>query len=209
MTDGARPIALGFDDFFMKEYERISEAYFSTMNSISQFMRHYLAVASLPPAVVVLFGRNDPNNTVGTFLKAHPTPLPVLLLGVSTLGLLLALYLIGLHHDAVLYARTVNAVRAHFVGKLRPEDPRPTMVLPIDQTRPSFKDTKLRFIVGAFALVDGFYAGSAAYVYWLLRGWNAVSVGLWLLAALIGGSHFFFFRRFARKQEAKWQSRTA
>jgi hypothetical protein len=209
LTDVPGEHALGFDDFFLKEYERISEAYFSTMNSISQFMRHYLAVASLPPAIVVLFGRNDPNNTIGTFLREHPTPLIVLLLGVSVLGLLLALYLIGLHHDAVLYARTVNGVRQHFVAKLPADGPRPTMVLPIDQTRPSFMDTKLRFIVGAFALVDGFYAGSAAYVYWLLRGWNVVSVGLWLLALLIGGSHFFFFRRFARKQETKWKSRTA
>ena len=70
MTDGTGEHALRFDDFFLKEYERISEAYFSTMNSISQFMRHYLAVASLPPAIVVLFGRNDPNNTVGTFSNA-------------------------------------------------------------------------------------------------------------------------------------------
>jgi hypothetical protein len=66
MTDGAGDYAVGFDDFFLKEYERISEAYFSTMNPISQFMRHYLAVASLPPAIVALFGRNDPNNIPST-----------------------------------------------------------------------------------------------------------------------------------------------
>jgi hypothetical protein len=130
----------------------------------------------------------------------------VLLLGVSTLGLLLALYLIGLHHDAVLYARTVNAVRAHFVGKLQPEDPRPTMVLPIDQTRPSFTETKLRFIVAAFALVDGFYAGAAAHVYWLLRG-GTPSASACGPRARNRRLALFFFRRFARKQEMKRQSR--
>lgn len=54
-------------------------------------------------------------------MKGSPLVLGLLpLLGVSLVGTFLAAYVISLRHDATLYARSVNGVRAYFVAKANP-----------------------------------------------------------------------------------------
>lgn len=85
-----------FDDFFLKEYERISEAHFSTQASISQFMRHYIAVASVPLALVVLLAEPGGANGIMGYLRLHPATAMVPLLGVSAVGFFLSIYVMRL-----------------------------------------------------------------------------------------------------------------
>jgi hypothetical protein len=166
-------MAADFDDFFLKEYERISEAYFSTMNSISQFMKHYLVVASLPIAFLAFLVRPQDAHGPVDFLQHHPDVVLVALLSISAIGYCLSVYLMGLHFDAILYARTVNGVRQHFFSRATDDEAKieHRRVLPIDPAVPSYYKGYFLAVVFAFALTNGTYALAAVYIYCQLRGW--------------------------------------
>ena len=152
-----------FDDFFLKEYQRISEAYFSTMNSISQFMKHYVALASIPLALAALFGRPGyVRESVQGVLTANPAVALFLLLLICAVSFLLALYLFGLHLDAVLYAKTINGVRGYFAAQrgatisgTQFRQIERLMVLPIDPREPSFFSGTIWALVSIFGLIVG------------------------------------------------------
>ena len=193
-----------FDDFYLKEYERISEAYFSTMNSIAQFIGFYLAVASLPPAAVVIFGKPADSEAILTVMKGSPLVLGLLpLFGVSLVGTFLAAYVIALRHDATLYARSVNGVRAYFVAKA---NPKPSgIVLPIDTGKPSFRGSRFVLVVIAVAIVNAGYALAGAYLYGELVGWPLRAKWLaWLLPLGIFCGHFVALNLLARREEKRY-----
>src|SRR4051812_21065304 len=133
---------LDFDDFFLKEYDRISEAYFKIVASVSEFMKHYLTIVSVPPALLVIFGKPEAVGPVLELMRRHPFVSCLPFFVVSLVGFFLCRYLIALALNAHLYARTVNGIRAHFVAKVKATElaeVRRRIVLPEDTTKPSFK----------------------------------------------------------------------
>ncbi len=136
-----------FDDFLIKEYDRISEAHFSTMTAIAQFMRLYLAVASVPPAAIAFLAKPAEAGGIVDVLRNNPSLALVPLLAISIVGILLAGYVISLQNDAALYARTVNGVRAHFVDKAGAATASKAIVLPTDRNKPSFFSTRIYFVL--------------------------------------------------------------
>ena len=137
-------------------------------------------------------------------MKGSPLVLGLLpLLGVSLVGIFLAAYVIALRHDAILYARSVNGVRAYFVAKA---NPKPSgIVLPTDTGKPSFRGSRFVLVVIAVAIVNAGYALAGAYLYGELVGWPLRAKWFaWLLPLGIFCGHFVALNRLARRAEERY-----
>src|SRR5690349_17892463 len=109
-----------FDDFQLEEYKNISNAHFETINQISSFFRYYLIILAAPAAVIVVLDSDK-----RTFEELFNFCLPQIyyyglgsfFLVLAFVGLLFCWYVINLRHDAILYARSINAVRNYFYNQ--------------------------------------------------------------------------------------------
>lgn len=195
------PMSAGFDDFLLKEYERISEAHFSAWNSISQFIRYYFVVASVPPAIAALLSRPMEGKEIIAYLQLHPFLASGPLFAISVVGFLLSLYVMGLHHDAILYARTVNGVRSYFAAK--DPDAKKYLVLPVDTSTPHFKGLRPMFLAIAFAIVNGGYAMAAVWLHHQLREWP-LTWWVWITPVGMVSAYFLVYQSLGKREERKW-----
>lgn len=207
-VSGVTRMPQDFDDFLLKEYERISEAYFSTMNSIAQFIGFYLTVASVPAAAIVIFGEPSESEALVALLRGSPAVLGLLpLMAVSFVGTCLSVFVIALKHDAVLYARAVNGVRAYFEAQAT-TDVGEYLVLPRKRDSPSFSGSRFRYVICALATVNAMYALAGAYLYGELSGWPTLTKWLsWGAPLLFFAAPFLASWQLSVRQARKYGGR--
>ena len=107
------------NDYLKEEYKNIAEAHFRTNEGIASFFRYYLLIMSAPIAVLAAFVGLRGDFAALTSVVANYRVVILAVSGaIAVVGFCVMLYVVNLRHDAVLYARTVNAIRKHFYDKL-------------------------------------------------------------------------------------------
>ena len=108
-----------FEEFLLAEYDNIAHAHFNTIESLSNFIKHYIVIASIPFAVAAIFLDAENLKTVGTSLSVqnHSCVIAGAMTILSLIGFSVLGYVINIRFDAILYARTVNGIRKHFYDK--------------------------------------------------------------------------------------------
>lgn len=140
------------DDFMIEEYKQIAQAFFALHTQRNQLLRYYLTLMTIGTTVV----------SIGS--QALPTILPQIqpvltkeLLGVlmaffALLGIVIFTSIIGVRHDMLMYARTVNEIRGYFSKK--DITIQPHLVLPTSCSKPPFWETPLRYFFWEVTLVS-------------------------------------------------------
>lgn len=161
-----------FEDFQKEEYGCIAEAHFKTNESISSFFRYYLLIMSLPISVlgimVAIVARGDPGkNEQLTSLLTLIKPYAGVSLGiVALIGLAMMCYIITLRADAILYARSVNAVRKFFFDNANLDLATKLHLRVLPQTHsfpPYYADWGFLPVIVAFALFNSSYLAAAIF----------------------------------------------
>src|SRR5688572_23874413 len=78
------------EQFLLAEYNNIAQAHFNTVDSLANFIKHYIAIASIPFAVAAVFFNTQTLDTVGVLrmINQHPLAVSVFLSMVSLIGFL-------------------------------------------------------------------------------------------------------------------------
>ncbi len=109
-----------FAEFLRKEYDNIAQAHFKTTEMISEFIKHYLTIITIPFTVLVIVINLDafksPSNNKFQFQPLLLLPW-ILCLIIAIVGLMFFWYVLNLRLDALLYARTINGIRKYFYDR--------------------------------------------------------------------------------------------
>ena len=187
-----------FKTFLLAEYNNIANAHFNTVDSIANFMKNYIVIASVPFFVigVLLSAKQSPDNALLTAVTQNPFVPGVLMIGLSMVGLFVLGYVINIRCDAILYARVVNGIRNYFYGQagLEPSTEKAIRVLPTNiELPPYFEPTYFGFVVSVFAIIGAAYFWVG--LYYLYHGLLIQSSSsIWLCTAIFAGSHFSLYR---------------
>jgi hypothetical protein len=187
-----------FETFLLAEYNNIANAHFNTVDSIANFMKNYIVIASVPFFVigVLLSAKQSPDNALLTAVTQNPFIPGVLMIGLSMVGLCVLGYVVNIRCDAILYARVVNGIRNYFYGRaeLEPSSERSIRVLPTDiELPPYFEPTYFGFVVAVFAIIGAAYFWVG--LYYLDHGLLIQNLSsIWLFTAIFAGSHVLLYR---------------
>jgi uncharacterized HAD superfamily protein len=160
-----------FESFLLAEYTNIAQAHFNTVDSLANFVKHYLFIASTPIYLLVIFADlTDINkSTALKFFSANPEVPVFVATAIWLIGFCVLGYLVNIRCDTLLYARTVNGIRNYFynnagVPLLREVQMR---TLPKSIHLPEYREPGyFFFVVLMFALIATTYVGCAFYFYW-------------------------------------------
>jgi hypothetical protein len=144
------------DTFMLKEYESIAAAHFDCQVGLRQQFRFYLALLAVPLTILGLAFKDRPAREVEQlgFLDL-PHFLYYTFIAVGVLGVLMLLAMIHSALDALLYAHTVNGIRAFFSerGKGLGVDMSTYLLMPTDKTRPRYFHVRGFFWMVVFVAV--------------------------------------------------------
>jgi hypothetical protein len=194
-----------FETFLLAEYNNIANAHFNTVDSIANFMKNYIVIASVPFFVigVLLSAKQSPDNALLTVMTQNPWVPGTLMVGLAVVGLCVLGYIVNIRCDAILYARVVNGIRRYFYNRaaLDLATQNSIRVLPIDTQLPHyFELTYFGFVVAVFAIIGAAYFGVGAYYIYYALGWHdRCWVWLWTLLFLL--SHLLLYAYLARRRE--------
>lgn len=130
------------DEFMLREYESIAAAHFDSQSGLRQQIRFYLIIAAFPLTVLGFAFNHAPTNSGGPSIGLFNIPafVSVVFIGTGILGVLMSLAMIHSAFDCVLYARTVNGVRAYFADRAKRlgVDLAPYLVMPTSKVKPRY-----------------------------------------------------------------------
>ena len=151
-----------FNKYLLAEYENIAEAHFRTISAISSFFRYYLLIMGLPLTLLAGFIGISSKEDLASIFPRLALPLAVLFLVISLVGFCVLFYIINLRTDALLYARTVNAIRKRFYDEAKGinRDTKLRMrVLPQSPVLPDYWEPRYFLpVVVSFALFNTLYS---------------------------------------------------
>lgn len=114
MTDGPPPARKDQSDFMLEEYSQIAKSFFSLYAQLNQILQTYLGVMAAGSAVFTFLLQFLPKLYPGAGAASDLTLLGALLAFLGLLGIMAFFALIGIRLEMLLYARTINRVRAYF-----------------------------------------------------------------------------------------------
>jgi uncharacterized HAD superfamily protein len=161
-----------FGEFLLSEYSNIAQAHFKTIETISEFLKHYLTIISAPIAVLgFIVSVGSVRAMDYKVLTGAASIAAILFMIISFVGLMALLYIINLRMDALLYARTVNGIRKYFYDResqLGIAVKNKLRVLPQSPLTPAYR--RFRFfgpVVLIFASLNTayYYPGSAVFAF--------------------------------------------
>jgi hypothetical protein len=132
------------DEFMLREYESIAAAHFDSQAGLRQQFRFYLIIAAVPWTVLGIAGNHPAQPVAAQTLPMGLSFLPLfasdVFIGIGALGILMTFAMIHTAFDCVLYARTVNGVRAYFGDRAKrlAVDLQPYLVMPMDKYKPKY-----------------------------------------------------------------------
>jgi len=203
----------GFENYLLAEYDNIAQAHFKTIDTISEFFKHYLTIVTIPFAILAVALNLDAVkvslNTLNGSGKVSITGqiVSILFISIGVVGFMVFWYILNLRWDSLLYARTVNGIRKHFydlsdeLSFLKKERIR---VLPNSPQLPEYREFYFFGpVVIAFMIFNTLYFGSGLYGLFFfagmkdpLRFWPFC--GLTLIFAV---AHFSLYRILANRRE--------
>jgi uncharacterized HAD superfamily protein len=160
-----------FEEFLLAEYNNIAQAHFHTYESLANFIKYYVIVASLPFTIAALFlsSENLKAAELTRLLSDHQWWFPLFMTGLSSIGILLLGYLASTRFDGILYARTVNGIRKYFYDRspISFSEELQIRALPRNINVPKYNDQKyFSYVVLTFMLVGTTYFGIGWYAFW-------------------------------------------
>jgi uncharacterized HAD superfamily protein len=201
-----------FDRYLLEEYEHIAEAHFRVNETVTAFFRYHLLIMSLPISIIAVLIATESNGSslVGSWEAYVPLIAAVfLIIGVAGFGVLV--YLTNLRMDALLYARTVNAIRRHFFdnGPIDIYAKFHKRVLPQTPYQPRYFEPRYFLsVVVTMALFNAFYIFCAAA---LFGGLPVQDISLhnvpwfaWLAFSLYLFAHLFVYWRASLHRESTY-----
>jgi hypothetical protein len=147
-----------FSDFLLSEYNNISTAHFNMKNSISQFFRYYILIASVPITVSLVY-LNKPSFNAD-LIPATNTLLAFVCFLITFVGFGLMMYVLSMNFTATLYAQQVNGIRYFFyecsdADRLILEKIRK---LPVDVKEPQYSlNSSINWLLITFSAMNSFY----------------------------------------------------
>lgn len=216
MSEPSKGELSSFDRFMLAEHEHIARAHFNTVQTLSDFFKHYLVIVSLPAPLVAVFLTVTELRTSGVLdaLRAHPFLPGMALTVLVVVGIGIMCYMINLRHDALLYARTVNGIRSYFADVSGPEfeEQLRYRVLPHTTEFPRYYEPwYLRLMILALGALHSLYFGAGWWLSWKLGG--SVSLlsrrGDWVVYVAAGAVfllHFLIYWLLSRYRE-RWYLR--
>lgn len=193
-----------FQNFLLAEYNNIAQAHFNTVDSLSNFIKHYIAIASIPFAAAVFLFNSEGVDAAGiaNFIRNHPLTVPLFLSLISLIGLFVLAYVVNIRFDAILYARTVNGIRKHFYDRsgLTFADELHIRALPRTTNLPNYIEPQyFGYVVLTFTLVGTAYFAAGWYFYWVQQEWAAG----WfvLLLTSFAALHWLLYAKLAEHRE--------
>jgi uncharacterized HAD superfamily protein len=164
-----------FKEFLMAEYNNISQAHFNTVESLANFIKHYLLIASAPIFLIVLFAdlRNVEAKQISAIFAINPLLAAAIGTALFLMGLCLLGYAINIRCDTLLYARAVNGIRKYFysLAELSVQDELELRVLPKAIRRPAYYEPSyFIFVVLMFGCIGTAYISVGWYFYWQVEG---------------------------------------
>ena len=176
------------DEFMLREYETIAAAHFDSQSGLRQHFRFYLIIAAFPLTVLGFASSHAPANANAQLIALFNLPpfVSTVFIGTGILGTLMSLAMIHSAFDCVLYARTVNGVRAYFADRAKwlNVDLKPYFVMPLSKVKPRY------FHFGSFfyrqiliSLVNAAYVALGVQNFWKRVCWT---ISLFALLALGG-----------------------
>jgi uncharacterized HAD superfamily protein len=204
---GASGVETPFEQFLLAEYDHIAHAHFNMVESLSNFIKHYIAIASIPFAIAAVFLDSDKLRSAGVdeFVAYHPLLLGTLLIVLSLVGFCLLGYILNIRLDAILYARTINGIRQYFYDRsnLPYEDELRIRVLPRTTSSPKYIERSyFGFVVFAFAAVGAGYFAAGAWLIWQYKEWRTLS--LLTVILLFAAAHWALYAGLARHRERSY-----
>lgn len=203
-----------FTDFFLSEYDNIAQAHFKTIDTISEFFKHYLTILTLPiPVVVVAFNIKivrealiTPALTDNIFIKLAL----LLFFVISFVGLMVYIHILNLRWDALLYARTVNGIRKYFfdyTNLLQLEAKARLRVLPQSPYLPIYREFEyFGPVVITFGLLNSLYFYLFSILLWLILfgGIRFLNPIIIFFTAVFGVLHYALYIILAEHRENKY-----
>ncbi len=194
-----------FEAFLLAEYNNIANAHFNTVDSIANFMKNYIVIASVPFFVigVLLSAKQSPDNALLTAMTQNPWVPGTLMVGLAVVGLCVLGYIINIRCDAILYARVVNGIRCYFYDRapLDIATQNQIRVLPVDTKLPRyFEPTYFGFVVAVFAIIGAAYFWVGVYYVLYALGWHDRS-WIWLCTLLFLLLHPLLYGYLAWRRE--------
>lgn len=213
-----------FEEFQREEYGKIAEAHFKTIESISAFFRYYLILMALPLTLVGAFVTVAARATVQAgvleqLMRSAKSSVGLVFIVIGVLGFFIMLYVVHLRFDALLYARTVNAIRKFFYDKADEGFLQKARMRTLPQTAfapPYYEKAIFTPVVIVFAIFNTLYL----YLGWIFvvdRGaaflpGEAVfnpPIDLLLVSAVFFATHIVAYRRDADNRETQYLRRSS
>lgn len=138
------------NDFYIREYEKISEAHFQVSHKITTFFQYAILLLSAPLALF------------GVVNEKAVELIPYVFLCISVVGFFIIMYLTSLRNESLQYARTVNQIRNTLYSMSQSPINDGSIVMLTQKHKPSYFDSaQFIFIVLALGLLESFYFGYA------------------------------------------------
>jgi uncharacterized HAD superfamily protein len=202
-----------FAEFLRKEYDNIAQAHFKTMEMISEYIKHYLTLVTIPFSVLVVLMNLDVfKNAIasGTLNRLFIIPVAFLFLVISFIGLMFFWYIFNLRMDALLYARTINGIRKYFYDHdktLDLIDHYRIRVLPQSPFIPGYREFYFFGpLVITFSILNSlyFYVSIAALVFTIGNNTPFESHLVIVSTASFYSFHVFWYLYLAQKRELSY-----
>lgn len=183
-----------FEDYLLEEYSNISKAHFKTIETFTSFFRYYLILMAIPISILSLFNNTKNEKMISLLISL----MPWISFAISIVGISIMLYIIHLRFDAILYARTINAIRKYFYDEsdVSIDDKIRLRVLPQSPHMPDYHETGYFWpVILTFGIIDSLY-----YCYgltWFLKS-------IWILSSAFLSYlilHFLLYYRNAEYRE--------
>ena len=204
-----------FHEFLLEEYNHIAEAHFKTNETLTRVFQQYFTIVGLPFSVLVVVVSLEPARSV--IISGNPVLLAVvalLFIVISVLGLMVLIHISNLRFDALLYARTINALRKHFYDLTETTDlasKNMMRVLPQSPMIPPYQEFPRGFmapIVFAMSFVNSayFYLGLICWQFASGMGFSLASTqaAVNLCTGIFFATHIVVYVRLAQAREYQY-----
>lgn len=139
------------EDFLLEEYKQIAQAFFALHNQKNQLLKYYLTLMTIGTTLISIGLQIIPSLFPSFEAIISKDMLSILVMFLAFLGIIIFNSIVGVRHDMLLYARTVNEVRNYFATKNK--QIKSYLVLPLSSLEPSFWESPIRYFFWEVTLV--------------------------------------------------------
>jgi len=190
------------EKFMLEEYEQNAKAFFSLHTQKNNLLKNYLAFMSVGSAALGFVYQILPIIFSKASLEFNTKLLAFLIWILVLIGIITFTAIIGVRHDMIFYAKTVNEVRGYFANKYKKI--KPYLVLPISREYPHFFETPSKYFFWELLLV-GIVNSSLFLFSMIIISIMQFVLNFWLLFSLalciVTHIAWYYYLSYIRKKE--------